>query len=221
VRKVLADWISHLDVLKQSLPVESIEILVVDDGSTDGGCEDLGDEWVTVLRHPVNRGYGQSLKTGLLQASGEWVVFHDCDDTCKAADLVNLWRRKDGADLVVGQRINHRTGMPPLRKFGNRLYQSLFRLFFGAKPHDLCSGYRLFHRKWVASFTEELPDQLNFTLAMSLWMTLRGFKVVEAPIHYAERIGASKLSAWRDGWRFLFTIFRYRLRSLPKQRVSP
>ncbi len=223
IQAVIADWNAQAEDLKASLGLARIELLIVDDGSEDGSCDFLEISQlhetsqpvlIKVLRHSKNMGYGQSLKTGLLNAQGDWVAFHDCDGTCSATDLKKLWQKKDEADLVVGQRITDHSHMPLLRRFGNLLYQFLFRIFFRQAPHDLCSGYRLFHKKWAAPFQNELPNQLNFTLAMSLWMTLNKYKVVQVPITYEERLGESKLSTWIDGWRFLFTILRYRFLGL-------
>lgn len=212
ISRVLDDWYHQIEKLKQQLNCSEIEIVVVDDGSTDGGCDNIQANYkVKLVRHPQNLGYGQSLKTGLREAKGDWVAFHDCDATCKASNILDLWAVKEQGDLVVGRRVEPGTQMPLLRQIGNGLYRSLYRIFFRQTPHDLCSGYRLFNRSWSSHFIRELPDQLNFTLAMSLWMTLRGRKVVEATISYDERLGQSKLSAWQDGWRFLFTIIRYRL----------
>lgn len=217
IQAVLTDWTTQLESLKQKLQCSEIEILVVDDGSTDDGCEDIEKNFpVRCVRHSKNLGYGQTLKTGLREAKGEWIAFHDCDSTCKASNMADLWALKDQNDLVVGRRIESGTQMPLLRQFGNSLYRNLFVLLFRQSPHDLCSGYRLFHRNWIPQFTTQLPDQLNFTLAMSLWMTRRNLKISEAPIFYDVRMGESKLSAWDDGWRFLFTVFKYRLSSIEK-----
>lgn len=211
ISSVLNDWSNEIDKLKLQLDCSEIEIVVVDDGSTDGGCDNIEANYnVRLIRHSQNLGYGQSLKTGLQQAKGDWVAFHDCDATCKASSIFDLWAIKEQGDLIVGRRVEPGTQMPFLRQMGNGLYRSLYRMFFRQIPHDLCSGYRLFRRTWSPHFINELPDQLNFTLAMSLWMTLRGLKVVEAAITYDERLGQSKLSAWQDGWRFLFTLFKYR-----------
>lgn len=213
--KVLEDWKSqHLKILAAT-GISSIEMIVVDDGSTDGATDALRRPGVRIIRHNRNRGYGQSLKTGMQAATGDWIVFHDCDGTCRASDFLRLWELRRQADLIVGLRTQAGTRMPRHRQLGNAFYRFVFRFLFSKPAHDLCSGYRLFHKSWVPHFIEHLPNQLNFTLAMSLWMTLQGHSIRETEIQYGSRLGCSKLSAWKDGWRFLLTLMRYRYSLLP------
>ena len=81
-----------------------IEILVIDDGSTDSTSQEAIDAGATVMRHPHNIGNGAAIKTGLRYASGDWIVMMDADGQHKPADIEKLLECMDDYDMVVGAR---------------------------------------------------------------------------------------------------------------------
>ncbi|MCB0116865.1 MAG: glycosyltransferase family 2 protein, partial [Caldilineaceae bacterium] len=88
--------------------IDGLELIVVDDGSTDRTPQILGAiEDVRLIRHPVNRGYGAALKTGFAAATGEWIGFLDADGTYPPEHFPNLYAKaiSEDADIVIGSRM--------------------------------------------------------------------------------------------------------------------
>jgi len=189
--------------------VEHMEIIVVDDGSTDNTAKIAGDfPGVRVIRHPRNRGYGAAIKTGFAQARGDWLAFLDADSTYPPELFADFCRRvwEKHADVVVGSRRSGAdTQMPMVRRLGNFIWSSLVSYLGKKKIFDPASGMRMIHRSALPRLYP-LPDGLNFTPVMSTRAAHEGLKVLEVPIPYSERAGRSKLSVVRDGMRFLKTI---------------
>ncbi len=189
--------------------VAELELIVVDDGSTDGTAE-LAEaiEGVTVLRHPTNRGYGAAIKTGFRAARGDLLAFLDADGTYPPEAFPDLCRllASERADLVVGSRMGHpESGMPWTRKLGNRIFVSLINLIGPQRITDSASGQRVLRREALAKLYP-LPDGLNFTPVMTTRAVHEQLRMIELPIRYEERVGDSKLSVIHDGRRFLTTI---------------
>lgn len=193
----------------QAAGVPSVEVIAVDDGSTDGTAAIVeGFDEVRLIRHPVNRGYGAALKTGFAAARYEWIGFLDADATYPPEQFPRLCAalRDEAADLVIGSRMaGDETEMPAVRRLGNRFFAGLLTLVGRTRVTDSASGMRVFRRSALALF-EPLPDGLNLTPVMSTRAVHEGVTVVEVPIPYKERVGESKLSVTHDGLRFLSTI---------------
>ncbi|MCB0217117.1 MAG: glycosyltransferase family 2 protein [Chloroflexi bacterium] len=192
-----------------AIGVEGLELIVVDDGSTDGTAEIAeAIAGVTVLRHPRNAGYGAAIKTGFRSARGELLAFLDADGTYPPEAFPELCQAllSSGADLVVGTRMGHpESGMPLTRRLGNRLFVQLINLLGRQRISDSASGQRVLRREALAKLYP-LPDGLNFTPVMTTRALHEQLTMMEVPIRYEERVGDSKLSPLQDGRRFLSTI---------------
>lgn len=189
--------------------VTRTEIIVVDDGSTDGTpevVEQIGG--VRVVRHARNRGYGAAIKTGFAHAEGDLLAFLDADGTYPPESFPALCEAAitRDADVVVGsRRSGEKSQMPPMRRLGNIIWSNLVSLIGEKSCADPASGMRILRRSALPSLYP-LPDGLNFTPVMSTRCVHENLNVIELPIAYAERVGDSKLSIVRDGLRFLNTI---------------
>lgn len=191
------------------LGVDGVEIILVSDGSSDK-TEELARAvaGVKVIAYAKNRGYGAAIKTGFGEATGELLGFLDSDGTCDPeffADLIRLMQ-KDKLDVALGSRMHERSEMPAVRRLGNRLFRVLVNAFADSSVTDVASGMRLLRRESLARIYP-LPDGLNFTPAMSVRAVMdKRVKIGEIPMPYKERVGRSKLSVVKDGFRFLEVI---------------
>ena len=181
------------------------EVVVVDNGSTDGSGDLAAAAGARVVEEP-RRGYGNAYLTGLAAARGEYIVMLDADLTYDAAELPRFVQAlEDGGDLVLGDRMDQIQpgAMPWLhRHVGNPVLTGLLNRFFGTKVKDAHCGMRALRR-------EVLPELGLRTTGMELAseMVIRAAKleldIRQFPIEYRPRQGESKLSTWSDGWRHL------------------
>lgn len=195
--------------------IESLELLVVDDGSRDKTAQIVSQiEGVRLIRHAKNCGYGAALKTGFSHAVGELIGFLDADGTYPPEYFPQLCEKAlNGSDLVIGSRMaGADSRMPLTRRIGNLFFATLLTLMGHQKVSDSASGMRVFKRE-ILERIYPLPDGLNLTPVMSTRAMHEGLRMVEVPIPYHERIGRSKLSVVRDGSIFLqsmiWTVLTY------------
>ncbi len=189
------------------------EIIVVNDGSTDDSLERLQafSEDIFIVSHKKCRGYGAALKTGFETASGNLIGFYDLDDTCQPLDIIPMIHAliKEGAGLVCGNRLQNGTQMPFTRWIGNTIYKSITGFLLNYSVGDCCSGYRVFHSKYKRQFIDVLPEDLNFSLAMTISFLRQKQSYLEVPIRYRERLGPSKLNPFFHGPIFLATLLKF------------
>ena len=198
------------------------EVIVVDDGSTDGTHELLadrvrradGDGAVTLVRHPANRGKGAALATGIARAGGDYVVVQDADLEYDPADYERLLavvaaRR---ADAVYGSRFGTaRPRMSIRHVVGNRLLTALTNLLYGSRLTDMETCYKLVRR----SVLEELTlacKRFDVEPEITAKLLKRGVEIHETPIGYTGRSFAEgKKISWRDFFAAVWTLLRLRV----------
>ncbi len=212
IETVVGSLVGEREEIARSAGIDKIEIVVVNDGSTDQTGERLRKFAATpdlaIVTHERNRGYGAALKTGFASASGDYLSFMDADGTISPRSFSEMYSAliRNDADMVVGTRFGQENSeMPFVRKVGNRFFAFLLSFLSGEKVRDTASGMRLFGRHVVPQLLP-LPDGLHFTPAMSAKAVHERLKIVEVPIPYSEREGESKLNVVSDGVRFLRII---------------
>ncbi len=190
-------------------PVESVEIIVVNDGSQDKTAEIAGQfKNIILVSYEKNRGYGAAIKSGFAKATGNIVSFLDADGTCDPKYFIDMCNKliEEDADIVIGSRMTKESKMPRIRRLGNLLYVLLINLLGNTRITDSASGMRVIKKSSLKKIYP-LPDGLHFTPAMSCKAVLdKELKILEVPMRYEERIGESKLGVLQDGVRFLKTI---------------
>lgn len=187
----------------------SWEILVVDDGSTDGTGEAAvgAAAGVRVVRNRRNRGYGASLKRGISSALHPWILIIDADGTYPATAIPELLDRADEAEMVVGARVTDHRRIPlarrPAKWFLTRLASYLAR----ERLPDLNSGLRLIRRDLVEAYHHLLPSGFSFTTTITLAATCDDHEVAWVPVDYLERKGESKIRP-SHAFDFLLLVLR-------------
>jgi glycosyltransferase involved in cell wall biosynthesis len=198
---------TFLPDLRQKYP--DAEVIVVDDGSTDGTvkvCEEAG---VTVISHPYSKGNGAAIKTGARAASGEYLVFMDGDGQHDPEDIQKLlYKLDEGYDLVVGARSGLSSQASLARWSANTVYNKLASWMVNRRIDDLTSGFRGVNRQKFLSFLYLLPNGFSYPTTSTMAFFRAGYNVGFVPISVAKRVGASHINLVRDGVRFFLIIFK-------------
>ncbi|MCU1283622.1 MAG: glycosyl transferase [bacterium] len=185
------------------------EVIVADNGSTDGSIEVAKNLSARVVRVPT-RGYGAALAAGIEAASGKYVIMGDSDESYDFSALSPFIEKlRDGYDLVMGNR--YRGGiapgaMPPMHRYlGNPLLTAVGRLFYACKESgDFYCGLRGFRKKAIE--TLELQSRgMEFALEMVIKAQMHGLRITEVPTTLSPdgRDRAPHLRRYQDGWRSL------------------
>jgi len=187
--------------------VPDAEILVVDDCSEDNTSQAASDAGATVIRHPYNKGNGAAVKTGIRNASGEILVTMDSDGQHNPEDIPRLIEKIGQYDMVVGARMENKEGSVH-RNFANRIYNSFATYLCGVKIHDLTSGFRAIKRDEARKFVYLLPNTFSYPTTITMALIRAGHNVMYEPVTVHRRIGKSKISLFKDGFRFFLIMFR-------------
>ncbi len=197
---------------------DEVEVIVVDDGSTDGTGEIADrlaseDPRVRVVHHRPNRGYGGAVRSGLASARMDHVFFTDGDRQFRIEDIGRLIPRLEDADIVVGYRAERAD--PPRRIFIAWVYNTLIRLLFAAPFRDVDCAFKLFRREVF----ERVPlDRVRsngafFSPEHLLVLRAAGVRIAQVPVpHYPRMEGDEKGATLRVVARAIRDLFLLRLR---------
>jgi len=205
----------------------SHEVIVVDDGSRDGLADVLGrlrGDWpeLVVIEHPTNRGKGAAVRTGMLAAHGERLLFADADgatpidEESKLAEAISR-----GADVAIGSRLvaggdvtRRRTWT---RGLAGRLFARTARRWLRVSVLDSQCGFKMFRREAGRSlFTQSRESGYLFDLELLVLAAVAGYRVVEVPINWAD-VPGGHLSLGRELGRTLVGLWRLRRRLIARE----
>jgi len=210
IESTIRNCLSARAAICEQTPCESVEVIVVSDGSVDR-TEEIARQFepeIRVLAFPENRGYGAAIKYGFSESRGDLLGFMDGDATCDAVTFIALINRllSSGADVCTGSRMGPGSEMPVVRRVGNWMFRTVLNILARSNVTDTASGMRVIRRASLDRLYP-LPDGLHFTPAMSCRAILDpALRIEEVPMVYRERVGRSKLSVVKDGLRFLYII---------------
>lgn len=181
---------------------DSYEVLVVDDGSSDDTASVAERYPVRLVRHPINRGKGVAIRTGIAEAQGENVVIMDADATYPVPAIKELVELLEDHDLVRGIRESEPESMPLVNRFGNWLFNKLLAISHGLEGADHLTGLYAIRRTEAVNLGTEARG-FDIETEIGIKAKARGLREAEIPISYLPRVGEKKLSPWKDGLRIL------------------
>jgi glycosyltransferase involved in cell wall biosynthesis len=160
-----------------------------------------------VIRHPYNKGNGAAVKTGIRQATGDFVLIVDADGQHRPEDALRLVARLGEFDLVVGAR-SAATQATQARRGGNAVLNWLASYLTGRPIPDLTSGFRGARREYLREFLHLLPNGFSTPTTTTLAFIRAGYNVAFEPIHARPRVGRSKIRFARDGAKFFLILLK-------------
>ena len=198
-----------------------VEVLVVDDGSTDATAARAAAAGATVVRHPENLGYGAAIKTGLRKARHEIILLIDGDGTYPADAAAGLVSALERCDMAVGSRTGANVRIPVERRPAKWLLNRFAEYLVGQRIPDLNSGMRAFRRSDAERFLGLYPSGFSFSTTITLAYMSSDLVVEYVPIDYHVRVGRSKLRPVRDTGRLFLTVVRCTLFFNPLRVCMP
>lgn len=186
-----------------------VDVIVVDDGSTDGSGELAARAGARVVRHPYSMGNGAAIKSGARAAHRHYLLFMDADGQHTPEAVTRVCRAfvDGGVSMMVGAR--NMAGQATLARGGaNYFYNRFSSWMAGHRIEDLTSGLRMVERLKFMSFIEILPNTFSYPTTITMAFFRAGFAVGYCPIEVKQRIGRSHIKPMQDGIRFLLIIFK-------------
>jgi glycosyltransferase involved in cell wall biosynthesis len=184
-----------------------LEILVIDDGSTDETGAHAAEAGARVIRHPYNKGNGAAVKSGIRQATGLFVLIADADGQHRPADAARLVSHLDAYDLVIGAR-SGQTQASLARRLGNAALNALASYLTEQPIPDLTSGFRVARREYLLEFIHLLPNGFSTPTTTTLAFMRAGYSVRFEPVEAAQRQGISKIRLGSDGFNFFLILLK-------------
>jgi glycosyltransferase involved in cell wall biosynthesis len=204
----------HLADVVRRTRQELGHVLVVDDGSTDDTAAQARTAGAEVLVHSENRGKGESIKAGLrywLERGFSWVVILDADGQHLPEEIERMLDEAgtDGADLLIGNRMNDVGSMPLVRRVVNRYMSNKISRVCGQQIPDTQCGFRMLHRDLIPSVLVG-TNRFDYETEMLILASRKGFRIASVPITTVYSDEVSSIHPVRDTLRFFKLMKRYR-----------
>jgi len=200
----------------------SVEVLVVNDGSSDGthdaAMSFAGREIeVRVIDNPGNRGKGYSVRNGVMESGGDWVLFSDADLSAPIHELDKLLReaRRQDADVAIGSRAVDRSligvHQSAFRENAGRVFNLLMRVLTGLPFADTQCGFKLFSGKAAKEvFSRQQIEGFGFDAEVLFIARRLGFKTIEVPVRW-NHVEGTKVSMFGDSLNMFLDLLRIRV----------
>ena len=203
----------------ESLPNHNIiEVIVVNDNSTDGSLKEIENIKknlnLKVVNHKLNKGYGSAILTGIKNSKGDVIVTMDSDGQHDPKDLLTLVRPifNKEADYTIGSRYlgTYFYQLPVSTRLGELFVEKLIQIFFGKKIMNNQNGFRAFNRQILTIFDNVRYDGYAFCTEQILRASIEGFKIKECPIKlYDRKYGSSHIVLSKLTINIFSLFFRY------------
>ncbi|HDP93893.1 MAG TPA: glycosyltransferase family 2 protein [Candidatus Aminicenantes bacterium] len=203
----------------RQVPIEK-EIIVVDDGSTDGTSDVLtrhdDDPIITIHKSMVNFGKGAAVRIGFKYATGDMVIIQDADFELDPQEYPQLMApiEKGEADVVYGSRFKKlEQKVAFLNLLANKFLVFLTNVLYGSKLTDMETAYKVFRIDVVKKIKLKSMG-FEFEPEVTAKILRAGYRIVEVPITYHPRtVEEGKKIGWRDGVKAIWNLFKYRFSS--------
>jgi glycosyltransferase involved in cell wall biosynthesis len=178
---------------------DDFEIIVVDDGSSDGTAEATrrameSHPHVRLVQHPVNKGFGASVYSGFTNAEKDWIFYTDADRQFVLSELETFMPAMDSADLIAGYRAPRKD--PFMRVLYGKGWSMLCTLTFGYTVRDVDCGFKLFRREIIEKLAPTIKSRgATFSIEWLVRAKRAGYRFAELPVTHRPRVAGSQTGA--------------------------